>query len=250
MADREHPAIDLNADVGEGYDDQPLFPFLTSVNVACGAHAGDEETMFSTVDAAARAGLAVGAHPSFPDREGFGRRITTHDPEAIRELVGRQTAALAEIASRVGTPISHVKPHGALYNLAAVERPVAEAVALGVRDVAPSCALVGLAGSMSLAAASAVGLAPVAEAFVDRGYDDDGRLVPRGQAGAVVDSPATAATRAVALALHEPIESVSGNRVDVSASTLCLHGDTPGALAMARAVYEALTRAAIPLGRK
>lgn len=248
MAD-DDVRIDLNADVGEGYEDAPLFAFLTSVNVACGAHAGNEDTMRSTIEGAAKAGLAIGAHPSFPDREGFGRRITTRDAREIRTLVAEQTGALAEIARALGTSLAHVKPHGALYNLAAADRSIADAVALGVCDVDSSYALFGLAGSESIEAARAAGLASVAEAFVDRGYRDDGTLAPRGEPGALVESADAAAVRAVALAKNDPIRAVSGASLRIDAATLCLHGDTPGAFAMARAVHGALVRARVSLGR-
>lgn len=241
--------IDLNADVGEGYDDAPLFPHLSSVNVACGAHAGDDTSMRTTVERASAAGLAIGAHPSFPDREGFGRRVTTRDPEVIRDLVRTQTAHLAEIAASLGVDLSHVKPHGALYTLAARDREIAEAVALGVRDVDSSYALVGLAGSGSIDAARSLDLATIGEAFVDRAYRDDGNLAPRGEPGAVLNDPQAVAPRALALARGLPIESDTGIAIAVSAETLCLHGDTAGAVTLARAVARVLREADVRIAR-
>lgn len=241
--------IDLNADVGEGYDDASLFPHLSSVNVACGAHAGDEATMRLTVERAAAAGLAIGAHPSFPDREGFGRRVTTRDPEAIRDLVRTQTGRLAQIAASLGVDLTHVKPHGALYALAARDQQIAEAVACGVRDVGTSYALVGLAGSRSAEAARTVDLIPLDEAFVDRAYRDDRTLVPRSERGAVLHDPHVVAARAVALARGAPIESLDGVPIAVSAHTLCLHGDTDGAPTLAQAVARALRDAGVRVTR-
>jgi len=239
--------IDLNADVGEGYDDEPLLEFLSSVNVACGGHTGDEASMHDTVERAAAAGLCIGAHPSFEDREGFGRRVTTRDPETIEQLVSEQTLRLAATARAQGVSLSHVKPHGALYNLAAADRQVADAVARGVRRADPSLALVGLAGSHSLLAARDLGLAAVAEGFVDRGYDDDGFLAPRDHPGGLIAHPEATAARAVALATRGELTSVTGRRLRVSAETLCLHGDTPGAVAIARSVRAALEDAGVCL---
>lgn len=239
------PRIDLNADVGEGCDDAALVPLVSSVNVSCGAHAGDDATSRATIRIARAHDVAVGAHPSFPDRDGFGRRVTTRDPDAIADLVAAQVEHLAAIASAEGATLAHVKPHGALYNLAAADRRVADAVARGTARVLPGTRLLVLAGSLALDAARDAGLVPVAEAFVDREYLDDGTLAPRERAGAVVESLETATARAVALALREPIASLDGRSLRIRADTLCLHGDTPGAAARARAVRAALDAAGI-----
>ncbi len=241
MAERARRRIDLNADVGEGYDDAPLFPFLSSVNVACGAHAGDEATMRSTIEQAAGAGLAIGAHPSFPDRARFGRTITTRDCDAIIEIIRGQTSTLAAIADALGVTLTHVKPHGALYNLAASDPSVADAVAQGVLRTDPALAVVGLSGSHSIEAARRVGLTAVTEAFVDRGYRDDGSLAPRDAPGAVLEDPTAAATRAVAFANRRGVETVFGGTIRVAAQTLCLHADTRGALSIGAHVHAALT---------
>ena len=241
--------IDLNADVGEGFDDEPLLPFLTSVNVACGAHAGDPETMRRTAERAAVLGCAVGAHPGFPDREGFGRAITTRDPAKIGSLVFEQTIRLRAITEDVGVLLTHVKPHGALYNLAAVDEAVAVAIAESVRRIDPALRLVGLARSYSVAAAERVGLRAVEEAFVDRAYRLDGTLVPRTEPGAVVRDPALARERALALARGAPVSAEGGGVVRVIAGTLCLHGDTAGAVDIAREVHAGLRRAGIELAR-
>ena len=237
--------IDLNADVGEGYDDAPLFAYLSSANVACGGHAGDEDTMRRTLRAAAAAGVAVGAHPSYPDREGFGRRVTTRDPAAISDFVFAQTARLRELAEREGIPLTHVKPHGSLYNVAAAEPAVAEAVARAVSRIDQKLALFGLAGSKSEPAAMAYGLRFVSEAFVDRAYREDGSLLPRSEPGAVLEDPQVAAERALGLARFGRVESVTGTAVSVQADTLCLHGDTAGALEIAVRVSRRLAEAGI-----
>jgi UPF0271 protein len=239
--------IDLNADVGEGYDDQAILPLVTSANVACGAHAGDEATARATLRLCRAHGVAVGAHPGFDDRAGFGRRVTTQDPGAIAELVARQIAWLAALATGEQVALTHVKPHGGLYNLSAVDRTVADAIARTLARVAPGTRLIGLAGSFSLAAAADAGLDAVGEAFVDRGYLGDGTLAPRDRPGAVITDAAEAARRALHIARREPIETVDGARIVLRAGTLCLHGDTPGAAAHARAVRAALLGAGIQL---
>lgn len=241
------PHIDLNADVGEGFDDATVVPLVTSVNVSCGAHGGDDETIRATLRIARTHGVAVGAHPSFPDREGFGRRITTRDPIAIADFVAAQVAHLADLAAAEGVTLSHVKPHGALYNLAASDRAIADAVARGVARVRSGTRFVVLAGSVALDAARDVGLVPVAEAFVDRAYLADGTLAPRGREGAVVEDVAVATARALALARGEPVTSIDGRELRIAADTLCLHGDTPGAAARTRAVRAALDAAGIRL---
>jgi len=237
--------VDLNADVGEGWPDGEILPFVTSANVACGAHAGDDATMRATLALARRHAVVAGAHPGFPDREGFGRRVTTRDPGAIERLVAAQVAALAAIAGEAGVALAHVKPHGALYNLSAVDAGVARTVARAVRAVLPDARLVGLAGSCSLVAAREVGLVALAEAFVDRGYRADGTLAARGTPGALLDDPEAAALRAVALARGEPIATVDGSAIVVPCDTLCLHGDVPDAAATARAVRRALEAAGV-----
>ncbi len=224
--------IDLNADVGEGSDDAALYPLVTSVNIACGAHAGDSQTMAAAVALAVKHGCAIGAHPGYADPEHMGRRAVSLSPAEIVALVATQVRTLQRVARDHGTTLHHVKPHGALYNLAAADAATARAVATGVAAVDAGLILVGLAGSESIAAAGACGLQAAAEAFCDRGYRPDGSLIPRDQPGAVVADPEEAAVRAVQLA---------GGAVD----TLCLHSDTPGAVAMARAVRQALEKGGI-----
>jgi UPF0271 protein len=239
--------IDLNADVGESFgvfclgDDEALLEHVTSANVACGFHAGDPSVMDRTVRLAVRAGVAVGAHPGFPDLRGFGRREIAALPDDVEADVLYQSGALAAFVRSHGARLAHVKPHGALYNQAARDEALARAVARGVARLGKNVALVGLAGSDVLqASARAEGLRFVAEAFVDRGYDDEGRLLPRGRPGALVDDPLQAAERALRLAREGVVLSAEGRAVEVRADTLCLHGDGRNAVAIARAVREAL----------
>ena len=239
--------IDLNADVGEGCDDAALVPLVSSANVSCGAHAGDDDVIRATLRVARAHGIAVGAHPSFPDRGGFGRRVTTRDPDAISDLVAQQITRLAALAAAEAVALTHVKPHGALYNLAAAERGIADAVARGAARALPGTRLVVLAGSTALDAARDAGLVPVSEAFVDRAYLVDGTLAPRDRSGAVIEDAGVAVRRALALARREPILSLDGRPLRIAADTLCLHGDTPDAAARARAVRDALAAAGIRL---
>lgn len=239
--------IDLNADVGEGYDDRALMPYLTSVNVACGGHAGDARTMADTVAAALELGNAVGAHPSYPDREHFGRREFALPFAAIEASVREQVGALAATAAAAGARLVHVKPHGALYNVAAREVAVARAVARAVRDVDPELRLIGLAGAILLEMASEMGLASAGEGFADRLYMADGSLAPRTLAGAVIVDPAAAAEQALRIARDREVVAADGTRVRIRAETLCIHGDTRGAPAIARAVRERLLNAGIEI---
>jgi len=226
--------IDLNADLGEGCgDDEALLAIVTSANVACGAHAGDERTMDATVRAAARQGVAIGAHPSYPDRENFGRTAMTRTPEQIFADVSAQIRALDAIARAHGARLRHVKAHGALYNVAARDRSVADAISRAVYAIDPQLAVVGLAGGEQLPSARAFGLRAIAEVFADRGYQPDGALIPRGQPGALIDDVDAVVVQALALA-----RSGAGE-------TICLHGDGPHALAFAHAIRRALEGAGI-----
>lgn len=240
--------IDLNADVGEGFaDDERLIPAVTSVNVACGAHAGDGATIDATIQRALDAGAAIGAHPSYPDRAGFGRREMDLSPTELGDSLVAQIEVVAEAAARRGAGLVHVKPHGALYNRSARDARVAAVVAAAVRAVSPRLTLVGLAGSDSLVAARAAGLAAAAEAFADRRYEPDGRLRDRRHADAVLDDPRAAAAQAVAIALEGRVEAADGATFALSADTICVHGDLPGAAARAIAVRAALEAAGFDL---
>jgi UPF0271 protein len=229
--------IDLNCDVGEGCGaDEALMPLVSSANVACGGHAGDEATMRDTVRLARRHGVAVGAHPSYPDRAGFGRKRLPRSAAEVRADVVAQVRALAAICRAEGAPLVHVKPHGALYNAAAEDEALARAVTEGVRDVDPALVVVCLAGSPMARVVRALGLACAEEAFADRGYTSRGTLVPRGEPGALVQDPQAVAERASRMARERTVVAVDGTTVPVAADTLCLHGDTPGAATLAAAV--------------
>ncbi len=237
--------IDLNADVGEGYDDLAIFPLVTSVSVACGAHAGDEATMVRSVREAAGLGVVVGAHPGFPDREGQGRRSLTVSPAELHDSLIEQIRALARICSLHGVPLSHVKPHGALYNQGADDPALARVVASAVKTVDLSLRLVGLAGSELLVAASEAGLSVAAEAFADRRYLSDGRLAPREHPDALILDPDEAATQALALATGDAVSTLDGVGLRVSAQTICVHADTAGAIEIAKSIRRALDRAGV-----
>lgn len=241
--------VDLNCDLGEGMpNDDELATYATSVSVACGLHAGDPATMRRTVAAALAAGAAVGAHPGYADRAGFGRTAQSTSPPDVRDLVLYQIGALQAFVATSGARLQHVKPHGALYNQACVDRDLADAVARATVALVPGAALVGLPGSALETAARASGLRFAAEAFADRGYDDDGRLVPRGTPGAHVDgSDDELAARVVGIVTTGRARSVSGREIAIRADTICLHGDDPRAPALARAVRAALLRAGVSL---
>jgi UPF0271 protein len=241
--------IDLNADVGEGFgiwdlgDDDGMLRVVSSANVACGFHAGDPATMRHVCELAVQRGVAIGAQVGYRDLPGFGRRRIDIDAGTLRGDVLYQLGALAAFARAAGSRVRYVKPHGALYNTAADDEAQAGAVAAAVAEFDDSLPLLGLPGSALAGAAAGHGLRFVAEAFADRGYRRDGRLVPRSEPGAVVADPAVAAARAVAIARDGQIRAVDGTGVQVRAESVCVHGDTPGAVAIAQAVRAALLAA-------
>ena len=243
--------IDLNADVGEIPElariEETLLDVVTSVNVACGGHAGDAASMERVIRAALERGVAVGAHPSYPDRKGFGRRTMRLSLEEVSSAVAGQVAAFLEVAQRCGTRLAHVKPHGALYNAAAKDEALARAIAEGVARVAPGVLLVGLAGSVMLQGFSEEGFPFAGEAFADRGYEPDGSLTPRGRSGALKESAEEAAEQAVSIAVRGEVVASHGEPVAVDARTICLHSDTPGAAAFGRAVAARLREAGVEI---
>ena len=239
-------SIDLNADVGEGSDqDAALMSLISSANIACGYHAGDAQSMREAVALARDRLVAVGAHPSFPDRENFGRREMRLSAHEIQECIRAQVEALAAVATAEGTRVRHVKPHGALYNMAARDEEVAEAVARAVHDVDPTLLLFGLSGSTLMTVAARIGLRTVSEVFADRAYRADGSLLPRDQPGSVLHDDSGVATRAVGMAREGTVVAVSGDVITVRAETICVHGDTPGAAALARRIRDDLVRAGV-----
>ncbi len=227
--------------------DEQLIPLVTSVNVACGAHAGDPVTMQRTVRLAKASGVALGAHPGYPDRDGFGRRDLAMSAEELEASLLAQLGALWAFIREADVNLVHVKPHGALYNRAARDPALAATVARGVRRFSADVILVGLAGSALLDAGRAAGLAVAAEAFADRAYEDDGSLRSRALEGSLHEEPRVAAAQALSIARDGIVRSHGGRAVDVRADTICLHGDTPGAPRIAQAVRETLAAAGIPL---
>jgi 5-oxoprolinase (ATP-hydrolysing) subunit A len=234
--------IDLNADLGEGFGqyrlgaDAALLPLLTSANVACGFHAGDPMTMRETVAAAASHGVAIGAHPGYPDLMGFGRRELGATPAEITAYVIYQIGALDAVCRAHGTRLRYVKAHGALYNRAATDRVAADAIAEAIRLAGPSLMMLGLAGSQLIAAGEAAGLRTAAEAFADRAYVSDGTLVPRSVEGAVVHDVDAVVARALRMVTAGVVTAIDGTDVAIRADSLCVHGDTPGAVALVRAL--------------
>lgn len=235
------PRIDFNCDLGEGCgDDAAIMPFISSASIASGGHAGDAGSMRATVELCMAHRVAIGAHPSFEDREHFGRRELSLPANDIRLLVTRQVEALAAICERAGTRLRHVKPHGALYNLSARDAAVAGAIAQAVHAVDPSLSLFGLSGSASTAAAEALGMQAVHEVFAERAYTAQGRLVPRGEPGAVIDGIDAAIGQVRDMLREGRVAAIDGTRVRIRADTLCLHGDRADAAVLARALRETL----------
>ena len=232
--------IELNADIGEGCDDAALMPYIHRVSIACGGHVGDAVSMRAALLLAAEHGVAVGSHPSYPDRANFGRQALAASAREIVQWVTEQTEALAEQAADLGMRLAHVKPHGALYNIAARDEAVAHAVAHAVAAFDAELILVALAGSRLAQAGEAAGLAVLHEGFADRRYAADGSLVSRETDGALLVDPALAAAQALRLALGQPLPAHPGGSIKIAADTLCLHSDTPNAREIARAVHAAL----------
>lgn len=230
-------SIELNADVGEGAgSDAGLLALVDRANIACGWHAGDGAQMRAALQACRALGVAAGAHPSFPDRAGFGRTPLQRAPEDVEADLIAQIAGLQALAMREGLRLAHVKPHGALYNQAARDAALADAVARAARAVDPGLALVGLAGSELLQAARRHGLRPLAEAFADRAYGADGGLQPRDQPGAVLHEAAAVLAQVRELLERQRVRTAQGTWLVLQADTLCLHGDGPSALALAQAL--------------
>ena len=245
--------IDLNADVGESFgpyvigDDEGMLRHVTSANVACGSHGGDPSVMRRTVRLAVDGGVSPGAHPGYADLMGFGRRDVAMDPRELEDLVVYQIGALAGAAAAEGAGLRHVKPHGALYNRAARDRPLADAIARAVRAVDDRLILFGGSGSCLVEAGEAHGLRTAAEVFADRAYRADGSLVSRREPGAVITDPAAVAERALRLVQSGEVAAVTGEVIRLRRDTICLHGDTPGAGDLAAAVRAKLEGAGVRL---
>jgi len=245
--------IDLNCDMGElpkaiaDGTQEALMPSFTSINVACGGHAGDAQTMKTTIEQALRWKLAIGAHPGYPDRANFGRLEMNLSAQAISDSIYQQVRTLAEIAAHCGVQLTHVKPHGALYNQAVHNRQLAQAIADGVTRWRRDVALVGLAGSPMLNVFRDAGFSVAAEAFADRRYESDGTLRSRKHEDALIHDPAKASRQALSIAQQGTVTACDGSQVTVTAQTICIHGDTPGAPQIAAAVAKTLRDAGLTL---
>jgi 5-oxoprolinase (ATP-hydrolysing) subunit A len=246
--------VDLNADVGEAdtqdAGDAALMPFITSANIACGVHAGNAEVMAATVSLAVRTGVAIGAHPGLNDRANFGRRELPVGIDEVKELVTAQVSALVAIAAGLSVRLRHVKPHGALYNMAARDMDIAAAIAEAVADIDRSLILVGLSGSALIAAGRTAGLSTASEAFADRAYRPNGLLDSRSSADAVLHDPVVIATRAVAMVRDQQVIATDGTPVPVTVETICIHGDTPGAATIAQRVRAELELAGVQVSAR
>jgi UPF0271 protein len=244
--------IDLNSDMGESYGaytigaDDEVLRWVTSANVACGWHGGDPSVMRGTIQRAKALGVRVGAHPSYPDLLGFGRRVMQITRQEARDYVLYQIGALRAFAEALGVKLQHVKPHGAIYNVAVKDRELSLGIAEGVADAGGDLVLVGLPGSELLKAGQELGLRVAREAFGDRAYNEDGTLVSRKVAGSLLTDPDAVAERVVGFAQGK-VKAISGKEIRIEADTICLHGDTPGAGNIARRVRERLEAAGIVL---
>ncbi|PYU09305.1 MAG: histidine kinase [Acidobacteria bacterium] len=246
-------SMDLNCDMGELPEaiadgtQESLLRSITSANVACGGHAGDERTMRTTIEQAMRAGVAVGAHPGYPDRENFGRLELKMSAEAVANSVYEQVRALAEVAAKCGAKLVHVKPHGALYNQAVKNRELAQAIAQGVAKYSKDLVLMGLAESPMLNVFRHAGFTVAAEAFADRRYEPDGTLRSRKFENALIRDPAEASKQALSIAQRGIVTAHDGAEVKLTAQTICIHGDTPGAPEIAATVARMLREAGVAL---
>ena len=246
-------SIDLNSDLGESFgpwsmgDDAAMLSIVNSANVACGGHASDPETMFQTLLLAKTHGVTVGAHPGYNDREGFGRRVIPMTPDEIGRMVGAQVGALQGIAAMTGTHVAYVKPHGALGNLAAADASVATAIVAAVQAIDPTLAFLAISG-MQLEIAARAANAPVySEIFADRGYLSSGQLVPRGTDGAMIHDADEAADRLLTVLETGKMPVIDGVPIRLAADSICVHGDGPSAVAMAKAIQSRLTAAGVTL---
>lgn len=246
--------IDLNSDLGEGFgpwimgDDAQMLSIVTSANIACGGHAGDPDTMFQTLVQARDNGVTVGAHPGYADRIGFGRRVIPMAPDDIARMCAAQIGAIQGVAALVGVPVSYVKLHGALANFAASDRAVADVIVGAVQKIDPAMAVLAISGTEVEHAARAAGVPVYSEIFADRGYLSSGQLVPRGQPGAMIHDADDAATRLLSFLETGKMPVVDGDPIQLAAHSICVHGDSPGAVAMARTVRARLTAEGVHIG--
>lgn len=245
--------IDLNSDLGEGFgpwpmgDDAAMLDVVTSANIACGGHAGDAETMFTTLRLAADRGVVIGAHPGYEDRPGFGRRVIPMTPAEIGRMVAAQVGAMQGVAALAGAQVRYVKPHGALANLAADDAAVARAIATTVAALPGNLAILAISGTELEQAARAAALPVFSEIFADRAYLPNGRLMPRSQPGAVLHDPQAAADRLLRFLETGQMPVAGGDTIALAADSVCVHGDNPAAVAMARLIRDRLAAAGVTL---
>ena len=246
-------SIDLNCDLGESFGtyklglDEEVIPFVTSANIACGYHAGDPLVMAKTVALCRRYGVHAGAHPGFPDLAGFGRRNMVCSPAEGKAYVQYQIGALSAFCKAEGIPLFHVKPHGALYNMAGKDYALARALCEGIAAVDPELTLLALSGSEMVRAAKDVGIACACEVFADRAYMPDGSLVPRGRPDAMIEDEVLAISRVVRMAKEKKVTAVDGSDIEITADSVCVHGDGPKALVFVQKIREALTEAGVTI---
>jgi UPF0271 protein len=248
--------IDLNCDLGEGFgnyqmtNDERLMDYISSVNIACGFHAGDPATMYTTVKVALEKGVAIGAHPGLPDLQGFGRREMRISEAEAYQLCLYQIGALSGFVTALGGVLNHVKPHGALYNMAAKDLNLARAIATSVRDFSPKLKLYALAGSQMISAAQEIGLETVSEVFADRTYQDDGSLTPRSNSNALIQDEKDAISQVLMMVKERNVCSQNNKKVSIVAETICLHGDSEHALFFAEKIAHALGSEGITIQAK
>ena len=250
------PTVDLNCDMGESYgayrigNDEAILGYVTAANIACGFHAGDPAVMRKTVQLALQKGVAIGAHPGLPDLVGFGRREMAVSPEEAYEMTVYQIGALSAFVKAEGGVLHHVKPHGALYNMAAVNQPLAEAIAEAVFKVKPEAVLYGLSGSELIKAGEKLGLKTAHEVFADRTYQQDGTLTSRRQPDALISDQEEALGQVLRMVQEGKVMTLQGKDIAIQADTICIHGDGPHALAFAKLLHERLQQAGIKLKAK
>lgn len=241
-------SIDLNCDLGEGLTtDEQIIPLISSANIACSYHAGDVDTMKRTIELCLQHNVAIGAHPSWPDKDNFGRTEMQKTAEDIYEIVTAQLFIIAQIAKELGAIVHHVKPHGALYNQSAKDRTIAAAIAKAVYDFDSSLIVFGLSGSFSLTEATAICLQTAHEVFADRTYQDDGSLTPRNQPNALITDEQTSLQQILQMINSNTVNSVTGKIITLKADTICIHGDGSNAVAFAKTISSALKQAHIDI---
>lgn len=233
--------IDLNCDLGEGAgNDEFIMPFISSANIACGFHAGSERTINDTIDLCFEHGVSIGAHPSFHDLKNFGREEQYLSPDQIYDLIILQLRIIHKLAIWKGGILKHVKPHGALYNMAAKDTGIAKAIAIAVKDYNEELILFGLSGSYSITEAKAIGLRTASEVFADRTYQDDGSLTPRSQKNALIENVNQSINQAMQMIKEKTVTTVSGNKIPIVADTICIHGDSAHAVEFVKAIHQQL----------